>query len=109
MKSLEIMVCTVKILIFSDFDKLKNLKELEEKTHQSFFSYCVKEGRYRRLKSISFKTINSTIKGYDVYHLRPRKSIKMQVKIEQDNEFDQFAMLVEIPPTIVIDTGIRAS
>ena len=46
---------------------------------------------------MSVKIINSTIKGYHVYHIRPTKSIKMQVKKEQDNIFDQYAMVVKIP------------
>lgn len=47
MKNVKKMVCAMKILIFSDFLKLKDSKELEEKAHQSFFfSYSVKEGRF---------------------------------------------------------------
>ena len=51
MKNLKITVCAVKILIFTNFGKLKNSKELEEKAHQIFFSYGAKEGRYKSLKN----------------------------------------------------------
>ena len=76
---------------------LKDSKELEEKVHQSFFSYSVKEGRVRSLKIMRVKIINSTFKEYHLYHIRRTKSIKMQVEKEQGDEFDQYAMVVKIP------------
>ena len=97
MEKLEIMVCAVIMFILIDFHILKDSKELEEKARQSLFSYSAQEGRNRGLKMMSVKIINSTIKGYHVYHIRPTKSIKMQVKKEQDNIFDQYAMVVKIP------------
>ena len=76
---------------------LKDSKELEEKSHQSFFSYSVQEGRVRSLKIMSVKIINSTVKEYHAYHIRPTKSFKMQVEKEQDDEFDQYTMVAKIP------------
>ena len=45
MKNVKKMVCAMKILIFSDFLKLKDSKELEEKAHQSFFFIQCKRGK----------------------------------------------------------------
>ena len=96
MEKLEIMVCAVIMFILIDFHILKDSKELEEKARKSLLSYSAQEGRNRGLKMMSVKIINSTIKGHYVYHIRPTKSIKMQVKKEQDNIFDQYAMVVKI-------------
>ena len=43
------------------------------------------------------RVINSAIKGYHIYHVRPHRGISMVVRKEHTNSYDENAMIVEIP------------
>ena len=46
---------------------------------------------------MKLRVINSAIKGYHIYHVRPHRGISMVVRKEHTNSYDENAMIVEIP------------
>ena len=51
--------------------------------------------------------INSNIKGYYVFKIRPHQSVKMLVEKEHNNEYDPHAMVVKMPELKEIHSSIH--
>ena len=55
---------------------------------------------------MKLKLSNSYIKGYHIYHIRPRADISMEVERDFDNEYDEFAMKVSMPDATKVKAGL---